>query len=67
MHFTIAFGVTYALTGDLVIGGLVALIEPAVNTVGYYVHEGIWERLRGRGGGTEEPRPQADRGMALQA
>jgi uncharacterized membrane protein len=42
MHFTIAFGVTYALTGDIVIGGAVAIIEPAVNTVAYYFHEKIW-------------------------
>lgn len=46
MHFSIAFGVAYALTGDLVIGGAVALIEPAVNTVGYHFHEKVWARLR---------------------
>ncbi len=46
MHFSVAFGVTYALTGDLVIGGLVALVEPAVNTVGYYFHEKLWDRIR---------------------
>lgn len=48
MHFTVAFGVVYALTGDLVIGGAVALIEPAVNTVAYHFHEKVWERLRAR-------------------
>jgi uncharacterized membrane protein len=51
MHFTVAFAVAYALTGDLVIGGAVALIEPAVNTVGYYFHEKIWARM----GQTAEP------------
>jgi uncharacterized membrane protein len=45
MHFTVAFGVAYALTGDVVVGGAVALIEPAVNTVGYYFHEKIWARI----------------------
>jgi len=49
MHFSIAFGVAYALTGDLVVGGAVALIEPAVNTVGYYFHEKVWARLRSPG------------------
>ena len=44
MHFSIAFGVAYALTGDMVIGGAVALIEPAVNTVAFYFHERIWQR-----------------------
>jgi uncharacterized membrane protein len=45
-HFTVAFGVAYVLTGDLVIGGAMALVEPAVNTVAYYVHEKIWSRAR---------------------
>lgn len=48
-HFTVAFGVAYALTGDVVIGGAVALVEPAVNTVAYYFHEKIWTVLRQRG------------------
>lgn len=43
-HFTVAFSVTYALTGDLVMGGIIALVEPAVNTVAYYFHEKIWNR-----------------------
>lgn len=46
MHFTVAFGVAYTLTGDVVIGGAVALVEPAVNTVAYFFHERIWERIR---------------------
>jgi uncharacterized membrane protein len=46
MHFAIAFAVAYALTGDLVVGGAVALIEPAVNTVGYHFHEKVWAWLR---------------------
>jgi len=45
MHFSIAFTVAYALTGDVVVGGAVALVEPAVNTIGYYVHERFWNRL----------------------
>lgn len=43
MHFSIAFAVTYIITGDLILGGLIAIIEPAVNTVGYFVHEKIWQ------------------------
>ncbi len=45
MHFGIAFSVAYLLTGDIVIGGALALIEPAVNTVAFYFHERIWQRL----------------------
>ncbi|MCB1786964.1 MAG: DUF2061 domain-containing protein [Chromatiaceae bacterium] len=54
MHFSIAFGVAYLLTGDIVVGGAVALIEPAVNTVAFYFHDRIWQRLdrRGTGPGT---------------
>lgn len=42
VHFTVAFSLTYAMTGDLVVGGAVALIEPAVNTIAFYVHEKVW-------------------------
>ena len=45
MHFCIAFSVTYALTGSLAVGGLVAAIEPLCNSVGFYFHEKIWQRL----------------------
>ena len=45
MHFTIAFAVTYLITGSFVLGGLIAVVEPAVNTVGYFFHEKIWQKL----------------------
>ena len=45
MHFCIAFSVTYALTGSIAIGGLVAAIEPLCNSVGFYVHEKVWQRF----------------------
>ncbi len=48
MHFSIAFTVAYLLTGDLLVGGLVAMVEPAVNTVGYIIHEKIWQRLQNK-------------------
>lgn len=50
-HFTVAFGVAYGLTGDLVVGGAVALVEPAVNTLAYHFHEKVWARLGRRSGG----------------
>ncbi|MBS3747790.1 MAG: DUF2061 domain-containing protein, partial [Wenzhouxiangellaceae bacterium] len=31
-----------------VLGGAVALIEPACNTLAYFVHELAWERRAGR-------------------
>jgi uncharacterized membrane protein len=39
VHFIVAFSVAYALTGSLAIGGAIALVEPAVNTIAYFVHE----------------------------
>ncbi|GLP95493.1 DUF2061 domain-containing protein [Paraferrimonas sedimenticola] len=45
MHFSIAFSVVYLLTGDIMIGGAVALIEPAINSVGYVIHEKLWARF----------------------
>lgn len=44
LHFTIAFTVAYLLTGDLIIGSLIAMIEPSVNTVAFYFHERIWQK-----------------------
>ncbi len=43
-HFTVAFTVAYLLTGDILIGGLIAMVEPAINTVAYFFHEKIWAR-----------------------
>ncbi len=42
MHFAIAFSVTYLLTGSFLLGGLIAVVEPAVNTVAFYFHEKLW-------------------------
>lgn len=46
LHFTVAFTVTYLLTGDLLIGSLVATVEPAINTVAYFFHERAWNRIQ---------------------
>ncbi|NKC02162.1 MAG: DUF2061 domain-containing protein [Pseudomonadales bacterium] len=42
IHFVVAFGVTYLLTGSLVLGGLIAVIEPLCNSIAFYVHERVW-------------------------
>lgn len=46
-HFTVAFTVAYLLTGDLLIGSLIAMVEPAINTVAYFFHEKLWARRQG--------------------
>jgi uncharacterized membrane protein len=56
MHFAVAFTVAYLLTGSMVVGGLVALVEPAVNTVAFYFHEMVWKKL--------EEKPVSDSGMS---
>ncbi|WP_372987315.1 DUF2061 domain-containing protein [Marinobacter sp.] len=43
-HFTVAFTVAYLLTGDIIVGSLIAMVEPAINTVAYFFHEKIWAR-----------------------
>lgn len=55
MHFTVAFGVAWLLTGDLIVGGLVALVEPGVNTIAYHFHEKMWRKIRRN---NTEPRRQ---------
>lgn len=45
VHFTVAFSVGYALTGSVVIGGTMALVEPAINTVAFYFHELGWKKF----------------------
>jgi uncharacterized membrane protein len=42
VHFTVAFTVGYLLTGSIVVGGVMALVEPACNTIAYYFHEKVW-------------------------
>lgn len=44
IHFCVAFSVAYVLTGDVIIGSLIAMLEPMVNTVAFYFHEQAWNR-----------------------
>ncbi|WMC09732.1 DUF2061 domain-containing protein [Oceanimonas pelagia] len=45
VHFTVAFTVAWLLSGSLLVGGLIALVEPMVNTVAYFFHEQAWSRF----------------------
>jgi len=45
LHFTVAFTVGYLLTGSMMVGGLLAVIEPACNTVVFHFHEKAWKRF----------------------
>jgi uncharacterized membrane protein len=45
VHFTVAFSVGYLMSGSALVGGAIALVEPAVNTVAYHFHERFWYRF----------------------
>lgn len=45
VHFTVAFGVTYGLTGSIAVSSAVALLEPLCNTFAYYLHERVWSTI----------------------
>jgi uncharacterized membrane protein len=45
VHFSVAFGIAYMLTGSAAIAGAIALIEPLANTVAYFLHERAWSRV----------------------
>ncbi len=46
VHMSVAFGVGYTMTGDVIVGGTLALVEPMVNTIAYYFHEMAWTNNR---------------------
>jgi uncharacterized membrane protein len=48
IHFTVAFSLAYLISGSLVTGGLIALIEPCCNTVAYHLHEKAWAKSGGQ-------------------
>lgn len=46
IHFTVAFTVGYLLTGSILFGSAMAMIEPAINTVAFHIHEKVWQRFQ---------------------
>ena len=57
VHMTVAFTVAYVLSGSLLVGSAIALVEPAINTVAYFFHEKVWERLKARRQALAPPLP----------
>jgi uncharacterized membrane protein len=45
LHFCVAFTVGYVLTGSALVGGTIALVEPAINTVVFFFHEKVWRKI----------------------
>ena len=48
LHFSVAFGVAYVLTGSVGISGAVALVEPMGTTEAIYFHEKAWQKFGGK-------------------
>jgi len=46
MHVVTSFTVTYALTGNLTVAGVVTFVEPLVNTVMHYFFDKYWDHPR---------------------
>ena len=60
LHFAVAFGIAYLLTGSIGIASALALIEPLANTVAYFFHERAWSRVRWDAAGTPSTRLASD-------
>ena len=48
LHFSVAFLLGWLFTGSLLVGGALALVEPACNTVVFHFHEKVWKRIEQR-------------------
>lgn len=48
LHFTVAFALGWLFTGSWLVGGALALVEPACNTVVFHFHEKVWKRIEQR-------------------
>ena len=53
MHFVVAIAVTFAITQDWRAALAVGLIEPAVQTVAFLIHDRVWAKLERK----KEPTP----------
>ncbi|MFC0679730.1 DUF2061 domain-containing protein [Lysobacter korlensis] len=48
VHFCVAFLVGYAMTGSVLVGSALALVEPAFDTVAFYLDERGWQHIERR-------------------
>jgi len=55
VHFCVAFLVGYLMTGSIWVGGALALVEPACNTVAFHLHEKVWKRIERRRSSAPSP------------
>lgn len=48
MHVGTAFTVTYSLTGNIAVAGVVTFVEPLVNTVMHYFFDKYWDHPKAK-------------------
>ncbi|MCX7556207.1 DUF2061 domain-containing protein [Xanthomonadaceae bacterium JHOS43] len=48
LHSGVAFTIGWLFTGSWLVGGALALVEPACNTVVFHFHEKVWRRIEQR-------------------
>ena len=51
LHSGVAFTIGWLFTGSWLVGGALALVEPACNTVVFHFHEKVWKRIEARRAG----------------
>lgn len=59
MHLAVAISVTYALSGDWRIALGIGILEPAIQTVFYNLHEKLWAGQKSSAPSTESHGPVA--------
>ena len=45
IHLTIGFSVAYVMTGSAALAGGIAIIEPCINAIAFFLHEKAWKRV----------------------
>lgn len=48
LHVTVAAGVAYAVTGNLLLSLTLSLLEPAIQAIAFFFHEKAWQRWGSR-------------------
>jgi uncharacterized membrane protein len=48
IHLAIAISLGWLLTGSFVLAGLIAFVEPALNTAAHFAYDRWWERRHGQ-------------------
>lgn len=48
LHSGVAFMIGWLFTGSWLVGGALALVEPACNTVVFHFHEKVWKKIEQR-------------------